>query len=118
MPEKKFSSRFDAEREIAKKATSDPGFRAALLANPKKAVAEAFGVNLPESFELKILEETPSRAYVVLPAQESETQERTLTDAELEAVAGGGWCLVSSTKRESNPDHGTAWSTSFRCTCW
>ncbi|RPI21248.1 MAG: NHLP leader peptide family natural product precursor [Acidobacteria bacterium] len=86
----RFNSRQEAEREIVKKATADPAFRAALLANPKKALSDAFGIRTPDSFELNVMQETASHAYLVLPAAEVQSPDGALSQAELEAVAGGG----------------------------
>ena len=77
-------SRQDFEREVIARAGADPAFRAELLADPRAAVKKAYGVDLPPSIELRVVEETPSVFYLVLPLQSAE-----LTDEQLAAVAGG-----------------------------
>ncbi|QMV42000.1 NHLP leader peptide family RiPP precursor [Cohnella cholangitidis] len=53
--------------QIIKKAWADPAFKKSLLSDPKKAVKEAFGVEVPAEIEVKVVEESPSLAYLVLP---------------------------------------------------
>ncbi|MFD0715707.1 NHLP leader peptide family RiPP precursor [Paenibacillus sp. GCM10027626] len=53
--------------QIIKKAWEDPAFRADLLANPKQAIKDAFGVDIPADIELHAVEETPSKYYLVIP---------------------------------------------------
>jgi hypothetical protein len=78
------SSRQEFERDVLERAAADPAFRAELLANSRAAILKIYGVELPPSIELKVLEETPTTFYLVLPAQTDE-----LTDEQLAAVAGG-----------------------------
>ena len=77
-------SRQDFERDVITRAGADPAFRAELLADPRAAIKKAYGVELPPSLELRVVEETPSVFYLVLPLQSEE-----LTDEQLAAVAGG-----------------------------
>ena len=77
-------SRQDFEREVIARAGSDPAFRAGLLADPRAAIKMAYGVDLPPSLELRVVEETPTVFYLVLPLHSEE-----LTDEQLAAVAGG-----------------------------
>ena len=68
------------------RAWTDAAFKKRLLSDPKEAVAE-MGVRLPESMDLKIWENTDTLEHMVLPMNPSVTE---LSDADLEAVAGGG----------------------------
>lgn len=70
---------------LVAKAQADPAFRQALLLNPKAAIEKEFGVTLPAAPELRVVEETASTNYLVLPA----TVDAELSEADLEAVAGG-----------------------------
>ena len=72
---------------LVKFATQNPDYRDALKRKPKQVVAAQFGMSLPEGLELKVLEETPNTAYVVLPHIVREGAE--LSDADVEMVAGG-----------------------------
>lgn len=77
-------SRQDFEREIILRAREDPDFKAALLADPRAAILDAYGVEVPADVNLQVVQETLSTLYLVLPLQTDE-----LTDEELAAVAGG-----------------------------
>jgi hypothetical protein len=77
-------SRQDFEKDVILRAAAEPAFRQKLLADPKAALQATYGVELPPDLEISVLEETPSKFYLVLPAQT-----RGLTDEELAAVAGG-----------------------------
>ena len=115
MSKKSGTTRQEMHDRIIAKAAVDAAFRARLLAAPKKAIQDEFNIRLPNSFSLKVLEESPSSAYLVLPCvpKSDKPGSTPLSDAELEAVAGGGWCAVTSSAFESNPDGDTSW----RCTC-
>ena len=77
-------SRAEFEKIVATKAQADAAFRARLVADPKAALKQDFGVELPEEIEFHVFQETPSRFCLVLPPVS-----RELTDEELAQVAGG-----------------------------
>ena len=66
------------------RAWTDPTLK--LLTDPKEAAAE-MGVKLPEPRDLQVWENTDTVAYRLLPVAPKVTE---LSDADLEAVAGGG----------------------------
>ena len=72
--------------KLVAKAEVDSNFRDVLLADPKLALKEAFGIEVPNDFNIVVHEDDPRTAHVVLPASGE------LTDAQLEQAAGGGWC--------------------------
>jgi hypothetical protein len=76
-------TRRDLEAKIVARAWGDEGFRDRLKADPRSAVDEETGIDLPESIEIEVLEETPERAYLVIPANRA-----VISDEELD-VAGG-----------------------------
>lgn len=76
--------------QIRAKAWVDKGFRKALAEDPKKAIEELFGINLPEKLNINIVEENPGSLTIVLPAQLNEAE---LTDDQLDAVSGGWGCI-------------------------
>ncbi|MGO4540796.1 NHLP leader peptide family RiPP precursor [Paenibacillus sp. 2TAB19] len=53
--------------QIIQKAWEDAEFKKKLLADPKAAVKEAFGTEIPDSLEVEVLEETDSKKYFILP---------------------------------------------------
>ena len=69
--------------ELVTKAAKDEGFRARLTADPKAAIKEALGVDLPGSLAVHVHEESSRSAHIVLPPSAD------LTDADLEGVAAG-----------------------------
>jgi hypothetical protein len=77
----------DASRQLAERAAHDPRFRQQLIDNPRQAVQEELGMDIPEDIEITVLEETPSQVYVVLPATIPSGQ--GLSDSDLEHAAGG-----------------------------
>jgi hypothetical protein len=76
------NSREEFEKSIIQRACDDREFRAQLVADCTGTL-RSLGVELPPGVELQVLEETPSRFYVVLPATDE------LSDNELRQVAGG-----------------------------
>jgi broad-specificity NMP kinase len=76
-------ARRELEARLAARAWADEGFRERLKADPRAAVAEETGVSVPESLEIEVLEETPEKAYLVIPLNRV-----AISDEELD-VAGG-----------------------------
>jgi hypothetical protein len=81
--------RRELEARLIEQASKDETFRRALVADPRGTLERELGVKVPEGFRLTVLEETPTRRYLVLPPAAT-GREGELSDAELEAVAGGG----------------------------
>lgn len=80
-------SQQDVSRQLAERAARDPQFRQQLMDNPRQAVREELGMEIPGDVEITVLEETPSQVYVILPAGAASGQ--GLSDADLEQAAGG-----------------------------
>ena len=68
---------------ILSKAEEDGDFRARLIADPKAAISAEIGAAIPDGFDVAVHEDSATTAHLVLPPSPA------LTDAELEAVAGG-----------------------------
>jgi len=77
------ASRRDLEAKIVARAWADEGFRERLKADPRAAVADETGVTVPESVAIEVLEETPDKAYLIIP-----TNRVTIADDDLD-LAGG-----------------------------
>jgi hypothetical protein len=77
------------EEKLIAKAMKDEAFRKNLLENPKTAIEEETGIKLPESINLKVVEEDAATFYLVLPPKINPEKEDELSEAELEMVSGG-----------------------------
>ena len=73
----------EMKAQILTKATVDGEFRARLIADPKAAISAETGAAIPDGFAVVVHEDSATTAHLVLPPSPE------LTDAELEAVAGG-----------------------------
>jgi hypothetical protein len=55
------------KNQVIQKAWEDPGFKQRLLTDPKAAIQEALGINLPDNITLKTVEEGSNEFYLVIP---------------------------------------------------
>ena len=53
--------------QLLERAQSDATFKQELLHNPKAVLTKELGANIPENVELKVLEETQSTHWLVIP---------------------------------------------------
>ena len=67
------------------KATVDPDFRTTLLSDPKSAIAQELGVEIPDGLSVIVHENDANTVHLALPATE-------LSEEQLEAVAAGRCC--------------------------
>jgi hypothetical protein len=89
------TKRSEAEHRLIMKAWEDESFRQELLTNPKAVYVREFGHEVPEGFEIQVIEETPGTIKMVLPRNPAPAAaEGELSDEALEAVAGG-WAVAS-----------------------
>lgn len=75
-----------AHDAVVARAVSDAEFRARLVADPRAAVSELLGVDLPQSVTITEVEQAAAEAVIVLPAG---AEDGVVADEELAAVAGG-----------------------------
>lgn len=68
------------------RSKTDPDFRRLCLSDPYAAVREITGRDVPEGFHIQMLENAGAHLTVVLPDLVAEA---TLSDSDLEALAGG-----------------------------
>lgn len=78
----------EMQAQLIERATRDPSFRKELMADPRGVIRREFGVDVPDSVDIQVVEDSPTTSYLVLPAAEA-TAGQQLSDDELEAVAGG-----------------------------
>lgn len=90
--------RKDLESQVIAKAWADEAFKKALMADPRMAVEREFGIKLPSSVNVRVVEETTDNLYLVLPPKNTAAERGELSDLELEAVAGGKGSMGSKTR--------------------
>jgi hypothetical protein len=55
------------ERRVVHRAWSDPQFRKRLLDDPRAALGEELGFDVPESLTVSVVEEDPNHLCIVIP---------------------------------------------------
>ena len=83
------SGRVEMERRLVQRSLEEDAFRRRLLSDPKAAVEEELGTQLPEDVRVVAVEETAETIYLVLPSASPVGEGVELSDRDLEAVAGG-----------------------------
>jgi hypothetical protein len=86
----------EVEAQVIAQAVQDPAYRARLLADPRAVFAE-MGLSIPPEVKIQAVEETAGQYYLVLPAAAERRAGASLSDAQLEAVAGGVYSESSTT---------------------
>jgi hypothetical protein len=81
-------TREEIDRIVSEKLASDPAFRAALLADPRAALSEASGVQIPAFVTVTVHEESLTDVHLVIPAALGDE----IAEDDLELVAGGTSC--------------------------
>lgn len=94
MSDQSTSTRETVTSQVIDRSTRDPRFRQELLRNPKESVEQEMGVRVPANMEIRVVEETASTLYLVLPPRPAVAGQE-LSDRELEQVAGG-WTQANS----------------------
>ena len=92
----------EMQAQLIERATRDPEFRRELIEDPRAVIQREFGIDVPDRVDIRVVEESPTTSYLVLPSPAPEAGQE-LSDEELEAVAGGwaspnddpGWRAVS-----------------------
>ena len=80
------NSLVEAREYLITKAGEDSEFRTSLLSDPKAAIANEFGVTIPDGVNISVHEENPSNVHLVLPLAGE-------LDLELLKEVGGGQVL-------------------------
>jgi hypothetical protein len=85
----------DVLQRIVSRATIDADFRRQLIANPRAAIQNEAGVTIPGDVDLQVIEETETTKYIILPTTPLPAAGE-LSDQQLEKVAGGGGCFLTT----------------------
>ena len=83
--------------KIVDKAAEDADFRALLLSDPKGAVKQELGLDIPSEFKVRVHEDSAGTAHLVLPPSSA------LDEADLQA-------LVGAEDREKDYIYGQSWN--------
>jgi hypothetical protein len=75
-------------RDIVARAMKDEGFRNRLLKDAKGTIQNEFGIQFPHDVTVNVHQNSESVLNIVLPTP-IDVSSRTLSEAELAAVAGG-----------------------------
>lgn len=90
-------TREQLEARVIAKAWKDDNFRAELLTDAKKAIQTGMsdlGGSIAK-LDIQVLEEGPTKIYIVLPPQQPKAASEELSEDDLENVAGGGGSTTS-----------------------
>lgn len=73
----------ELREHLVERATGDEAFRARLLADPKAAIRDELGLEIPDGFTIEVHEEVEDTSHLVLPLS------AVLGEPELGRAAGG-----------------------------
>ncbi|MBU0650742.1 NHLP leader peptide family RiPP precursor [bacterium] len=76
----------DFRQKITEKAMSDSEFKSRLMQDPKAAIAEVTGKNIPAEVKIHVIEEDSNVLNLIVPKKSVDE----LSDDDLDQVAGGG----------------------------
>ncbi len=75
----------DMRQQITDKAISDGDFRSLLVSNPKDAISQELGVDIPDDVNIVVHESNAETLHLALPVSE-------IGEEQLEAIAAGRCC--------------------------
>jgi nitrile hydratase alpha subunit len=81
--------RAEMERRLVQRSIEDESFRQRLLEYPRAAVEEELGTQLPESIEVRVVEERADTIYLVFPSASVVGEGGEISGQDLVEVAGG-----------------------------
>ena len=83
-------SRAEFERRLINRSLQEEDFRQQLLSEPNAILEQDLGRRLPESIEVRVVQESQDTIYLVLPSRKAAVaQGSELSDQDLENVSGG-----------------------------
>jgi len=75
----------DMRRQITDRAISDESFRQALISDPKSAISQELGVDLPKDVVVEVHQSDAQTLHLALPVTD-------IGEEQLEAIAAGRCC--------------------------
>ena len=75
------------QEQVVERAIKDERFRQELLTNPRAVLAREYNLHVPETVNIRVIEDTSDTITIAIPSKQESMQE--LTDEELEGVSGG-----------------------------
>lgn len=85
MAEQPLKSAEEMRQQITDKAVSDDSFRALLMSDPKSALSQELGLEIPEGLEIQVHESDMNTVHLSLPPS-------VMNEEQLEAIAAGRCC--------------------------
>jgi len=79
----------ELQARLIAKAWEDETFKQDLLSDPRATIERELGVELPYDLEIEVVEETPTKIFLVVPVRPDDSPQVELSDEDLKAVAGG-----------------------------
>lgn len=76
-----------AKEKIIAKAWDDSKFKRLLVEKPRETLFKEFGFVFPAGINVRVVEETPSETYFVIPSQPRDRVSDDVSDKELDTVA-------------------------------
>jgi hypothetical protein len=97
-------TREDLDRLIKERLAADPSFAEALTANPRAAISQLVGMELPAALVIDVHQESLAHLHIVVPVMDDKGE---LQEEDLELVAGGiSWIAGSKTPVSQKPASG------------
>ena len=97
------NSRADIERKLIQRSLEDEDFRQRLLADPKGALEQELGTQLPEGVEVRVVQESADTIYLVLPSTSAVGDGGEISDGALGEVAGGASVEITEATGGNSP---------------
>ncbi len=82
----------EMQRQLLERAGENADFRARLIADPKGAVKQEYGIDLPDYINVQVHESNPKDMHLVLPPDPDAEME--LSEEMLDAIAAGLSCCL------------------------
>ena len=79
----------EARRRLIQRSIEDEAFHQELVRDPKSTIERELGTPLPDHLNVEVHETGPDTIHLVLPSRSHVESGFSLSDEELEAVAGG-----------------------------